>query len=288
MRKSWEFFDLNNSDLEISECGIHNSIPSEKESHVAAQTFVLHFVSKGSGVLEVNQREYNISENQGFIIRKGQKVTYYGIESNPCTYYWIGLSGRKLFEYLDRTTITLETDVITFSEDSAVKKVIVDVCEAVYLRKPFVNDLWLTMNIYKILFYLIEEFPKVSKETNFTKRRSLSQTALDLIHENIPNANFTINEIAQNMKITRGYLYRIFKATYSISPRQYLLQARMEKARQYLINTDEAIGSISENVGYKNQFLFSKAFKKFYDLSPSDMRKDIHTKLIHLEFKIDS
>jgi AraC-like DNA-binding protein len=47
----------------------------------------------------------------------------------------------------------------------------------------------------------------------------------------------------------------------------------MKKASQLLHNTDYPIKEIAQAVGYQNQFHFSKAFRKYYNTSPSEWRK---------------
>ena len=54
----------------------------------------------------------------------------------------------------------------------------------------------------------------------------------------------------------------------NVSPQKFLTQLRMEDAQQQLVNTDDSIQIISRRVGYKDEFTFSKAFKRYSGFSP--------------------
>ncbi|WP_297949515.1 AraC family transcriptional regulator [uncultured Lactobacillus sp.] len=49
----------------------------------------------------------------------------------------------------------------------------------------------------------------------------------------------------------------------------------MEQAKEILANTDEAIQSISQLVGYSDEFTFSKAFKRYSAFSPKPYRQSL-------------
>jgi AraC-like DNA-binding protein len=57
-----------------------------------------------------------------------------------------------------------------------------------------------------------------------------------------------------------------------ISPQQYLINYRLEKARNLLKSTNLSISEISEQVGYPDPLSFSKIFKMYYKISPTEYR----------------
>ena len=66
-------------------------------------------------------------------------------------------------------------------------------------------------------------------------------------------------------------MFMVYKG---ISPFDYILQVRMETANNYLLNTDYSIQKIAELSGYSNYSHFTRAFTKYYGLSPSKRRHD--------------
>ena len=60
-----------------------------------------------------------------------------------------------------------------------------------------------------------------------------------------------------------------------MSPQEFLINYRLEKAAQMLQETRDPIGSIATAVGYSDPLAFSKAFRKKFNTTPSDYRADI-------------
>jgi YesN/AraC family two-component response regulator len=65
----------------------------------------------------------------------------------------------------------------------------------------------------------------------------------------------------------------IFKEYLNISPKEYLIRLRIDVAKELLSNKALSIGDISRSVGYSDQFVFSKTFKKITGLSPEKFRQ---------------
>ena len=68
--------------------------------------------------------------------------------------------------------------------------------------------------------------------------------------------------------------YREFQRELGMSPKKYLLNQRMEHARQLLVYSSDTIEAIAAETGYADRFHFSKAFKRFYDVPPAAYREN--------------
>lgn len=86
--------------------------------------------------------------------------------------------------------------------------------------------------------------------------------------------NFSIKEVAENAGFSEKYFIRSFRQRTGISPKQYLIQCRMRYASHMLVHSEEKIQDIAIYVGYADVYSFSKAFKKYYDETPSEFRKN--------------
>jgi two-component system response regulator YesN len=86
-------------------------------------------------------------------------------------------------------------------------------------------------------------------------------------HENI-----NLNYVADLFFVTPPYLSRRFKEKTGINFGEYLEDIRIDKALEYLINTEAPIADISEQVGYQEPAYFTKVFKQKYRISPREYR----------------
>jgi two-component system response regulator YesN len=84
--------------------------------------------------------------------------------------------------------------------------------------------------------------------------------------------NINLNFIADLFFVTPPYLSRRFKEKTGITFGEYLEDIRMDKAQEYLINSEAAIADIAEQVGYQDQAYFAKVFKQKYHISPREYR----------------
>lgn len=94
-----------------------------------------------------------------------------------------------------------------------------------------------------------------------------------------PHADFSIQESQSDVppeevvRIIKEYLSKLFKSKYGCGIYTYVQEIRMQRARDLLLNPDIKIQSISERLGYADNNYFSKAFKNYYGMSPSQFRK---------------
>ncbi len=84
----------------------------------------------------------------------------------------------------------------------------------------------------------------------------------------------SLNQFSERFYVSKEYLSRIFKEQFGIGIYEYVLKVRMEHARIMLADPEMKVQTVAENVGYNDQHYFSKAFKKYYGVSPSEFRQN--------------
>ncbi|NMO98199.1 AraC family transcriptional regulator [Paenibacillus lemnae] len=86
-------------------------------------------------------------------------------------------------------------------------------------------------------------------------------------------STFRIGDLARSEGISVSYLRKLFIKHLSVSPKDYLIQIRMQHAERYLIFTRLPVHAIARSCGYRDEFQFSKAFSKHAGQSPLKFRK---------------
>jgi AraC family transcriptional regulator len=81
-----------------------------------------------------------------------------------------------------------------------------------------------------------------------------------------------IKEIADHCAMSEYHFFRRFKEVYKRTPYQYITEQKMHFARYLLLGRKQSISEIAFCCSYPDVFTFSKAFKKFYGISPSQMK----------------
>ena len=75
--------------------------------------------------------------------------------------------------------------------------------------------------------------------------------------------------------VSRFHFARSFKTTFGVSPRQYILRRRIERARDLLLSSDLPTTEIATLSGFGGPMQFATAFRKYVGLSPSQYRRHI-------------
>ena len=96
--------------------------------------------------------------------------------------------------------------------------------------------------------------------------------------ENIINSQFgyddiTCGSVAAQINISEVYLRKLFSKYRGLSPSRYLLRVRMKKANFYL-SEGYSVCETAQNVGYRDVYQFSRAYKKHFGYSPSKRGKN--------------
>lgn len=92
------------------------------------------------------------------------------------------------------------------------------------------------------------------------------------IHDHL-HTELTRDEIAACVYRNPAYLSRLFRKETGYSLSDYITEMRIERAKRYLIETNDKVSNIAEAVGYIHFSYFAKLFKKMSGLTPQEYRK---------------
>lgn len=93
------------------------------------------------------------------------------------------------------------------------------------------------------------------------------------IDENIENENFGVEQLAELLNLSRSVLYGKIKTMTGLSTVDYINTIKLNKAKKMILSTDFSIAEIAFKTGYSDANYFSRIFKKFNNISPTQFRK---------------
>lgn len=85
--------------------------------------------------------------------------------------------------------------------------------------------------------------------------------------------NREIADYAKMCSISSSYFISRFTKEYGIPPYRYLTEIRISQAKHLLLETGISISEIARSIGYSDPFCFSRIFRKYTGISPSEFRK---------------
>ena len=161
----------------------------------------------------------------------------------------------------------------------------------IYMTKPFSADLLLA-NIASLLanrqklrqlFKTQHLNTTPSQHSTLNTQHSTSpspdrrflDTFLKAMEKHMSNTNLKIEDLGDEVGISRVQLYRKVKALTGMTPVEILRETRLKRAMQLLKTTDKTVSEIANEVGFATPGYFSSCFKKQYDKYPTDVREEM-------------
>lgn len=98
---------------------------------------------------------------------------------------------------------------------------------------------------------------------------NLLHIVMKYIDDHIQDPTLSNVVLAKHICISEVYLRKLFRTHYHTTPRQYILDIRIRKARQMLINTPFAVSTIAEECGFSSVYHFCRCFKQHTGQTPT-------------------
>ena len=260
------FLDYDSSiDFNLYEIGNYSCPSLYSYGPVARTRDIFHFVLSGHGKLIIRNKEFDIQNNQGFLIPKGEKAFYIADKDDPWSYFWLHLGGSRLDEMWKKSGLSADSPVFISNSDTPTMYNLIE-----QLSRNRNRELFCMAKVYEIMDFVVS--------TSVNKAEIVLNRQLEYVRRTIHiiqikySEPLSIDAIADMCGLNRNYLSHLFKNATGKSIHAYLTDYRMKNAVRLLRETDESIQNISFLVGYNDMFTFSKAFKKLHGCSPSEFR----------------
>lgn len=125
---------------------------------------------------------------------------------------------------------------------------------------------------------LIQVFEKFLKQQRTKKIPGWAKELKEMIQDQI-DTNITLKELSKTVDVNPAYLSREFSKYFNdLSFGEYIRKLRIEKAIEYLNNSDYSLTKIAYLTGFSDQSHFTRIFKKHTAQSPSAYRKSLRKK----------
>ncbi|MBD2104299.1 AraC family transcriptional regulator [Leptolyngbya sp. FACHB-261] len=112
--------------------------------------------------------------------------------------------------------------------------------------------------------------PRVAAYEGGLGDRKLLQVT-DYINDSL-DQDISLADLAQLSGMSQSHFSQLFRQSMGISPHQYLLQQRIERAKQLLKQTDQSVADIALACGFNSHSHLSKQFRQFTGITPKAYR----------------
>ncbi len=232
--------------------------------------YLIHYVAGGRGRLFAEGKSYEAGVGDVFLITPERLVSYTADENDPWEYLWVGFAGSDAQGLVSLTGLSAEQPVLHLEDGAQAERLLAAIYEAV--GSAAYQETRMCGGLYLFLAFLMEKANTPHPEAD--SARVYSELAVRYIEHNY-SAPIGVDDIAAHVGVSRSHLYRVFIRHLGLSPNDFLTRFRMGKACLLLHDTLLSIGEVAGSVGFSDPLYFSRVFRRFKDMSPSEYKKSV-------------
>lgn len=271
-------YDLTNDDLNPTFLFIGSLKRTESETNYHCHEHIeLSVVTKGHGTYYIDGKNYPIEAGDFIILNPG---TYHKslatCSGDFTTEYYIGFTDISV-RGIEPNTLPLPDGKIIFHMKDMFRQEIFRLCAS--MGKEFQTCrpgryFMLKAYLIQMILLLLRDQQETVEEQNgcYFESPNKKYVVKQMIHyfSEHYSEKISLDQIARNMYLSTFYISKIFKSETGDTPINYLIELRMEKARELMENAPGlSIQNIASMVGYDDAYHFSKLFKKHFGVAPS-------------------
>lgn len=256
---SYKMGSDNYKDIKFKVVGFEQCQPLNRVGPKIEPYYTIHFIIDGKGTYEFGHEQFVLHKKECFMLFPNE-VCYYEPDSRtPWTYYWVSFDGP-----LAESLFSLDKPVFTF--DSQALEIIKGMYELSQGETMgFYKDLMLQSKLIELIAVMTAAYQKGKED--------VLSSALNMIHYHYQD-KITIEGLAKSLHIDRTYLFQLFKRRFGMSPKQYIIAYRMNRAYDLIQHTEITFKEIAAAVGYLDYALFYRNFMKYKGISPKLLRNN--------------
>ncbi|HEY2492219.1 MAG TPA: AraC family transcriptional regulator [Paenibacillus sp.] len=261
-------------DLTVLFSGEGKPYPAHKIGPSVHDYYLIHTVLEGEGFFQCGNISKTCQAGDTFVIFPGSLFSYQADSHSPWHYVWVALQGESVPQLLYDIGITRDRPLL-HSEHitelySIYERIRVSFQQSAYPRLESLEASgWLRILLHHFGLANRSSLPVHPREMPDIIDRQIDQAIRWIslqFHQQI-----SIEHMASTLGYHRAHLSKVFKQKTGISPKQYLLNVRMDKAKE-LLGGSLTIDQVSSSVGFNDALYFSRQFHKWNGMSPTEYR----------------
>lgn len=231
--------------------------------------FQLIYITHGKGLFSSsNVEEVIVNEGTIFMLFPGEWHTYRPVDETGWEAYWVGFRGTYTKDFIENNFFKPENPFFQIGYNDEIVRLFQQINEQASREEPGVQQL-LGGTVFHILGYLLhfrknEIFPNKTFVQMINKARVLMREHL--------YSTISPEEISV-LNISYSWFRRTFKQYTGFSPAQYMIQLKIQKAKELLAQTNDSIKQIAIVLKFEPTDYFSVFFKRSTGLNPLAYRR---------------
>jgi AraC family transcriptional regulator, arabinose operon regulatory protein len=228
------------------------------------------YCSEGEGWCEMAGHRHQVGKNQLLVINTGTPHVYGADDDSPWTIHWFHAVGANMPHYLERLGVTNEQPIVAFGGDVQLYFLFEDLLEGLQHGFTLTHLIYAAHSLAHLMGLILRHKEEAWHGEASAKERI--NESLDFMKSHLREP-LSVSSLAALVHLSRSHYTALFRRVTGYAPLSFLNHLRMQRAVELLNSTDWPIKQISDQLGFSDQFYFSRAFTKMYSHSPSEHRR---------------
>lgn len=235
-------------------------------SHPYWESVLLLFVDEGE--LEVSFREEMFAAHKGDAILVDCRYEHIYHALNHVKFHYIHFAGTSAFEYASLLyDLNQHSALLSGAGTDTMHSSFQNLLHLARSQTSAQNEHRISVYIHMMLCELAESSYGIPAAANESIER-----AIRYMEEHITE-NISLDEIADEIGLSKFYFNRLFSKHIGMTPHKYFLNMRVQHAKRLLMTTHDSIEEIAEKCGFDSASNFIRLFKQRTSMTPTAFRK---------------
>ena len=249
-------------DLNLHYCGYRPESIDHKYVH-RQNTYLLTFVCEGEATLTVGERTMSLTAGDAYVMFPSSLASYETAAGRPWSFRWVTLTGSQMKTLLPMLGVTPEEPILRPAESARAERLLEEL-----FRKTEQADVRSKLAAMGLLYELFSCLAQRAAPTaNATVAEAVRYMSRHYAEE------LTVHGLAERAFLNNNYFSKLFSEHVGLTPQQFLLKLRMERAKELLQYTDLTVGEVAAKVGFADALYFSRVFRRYAACSPTEFRR---------------
>ena len=232
--------------------------------------FQLLYITEGEGVFRSDGTTYQVKPGSALLLLPDVKHSYFPLPETGWHEYWVGFKGAFFLELIETGCFSREKVFFNVGLHDSILSLYNQIFEEVLYQRPLYQ-----IRVCTSILSLITEVLDRERCRDIPEfYQQIVEKAKLLMEANI-FGTINLPDIANQLGISTSHLHKIFKTYTSMTPYQYFILIKMQKAENLLSREGVSVKEAASQLGFNNQYHFSSLFKNKIGISPLKWTKYI-------------
>ncbi|OZB98728.1 AraC family transcriptional regulator [Paenibacillus sp. XY044] len=240
------------------------------------ECYSIHFVRAGSLMVEYGGQTYRLQAGDAFCMYPNRTYMYYKpSDDHSLQLTWLAMDGSGMEHMLNLAGFHPEEPCSrsrwTPELANLIRKLFTE------WKEGKADEVAVALNLKGLLYQALSQLvssarPADESQRTTTIKKSKASQWTEYIEWHAAEG-ITVQQVAEFASLNRTYFSTQFTKLVGLTPAEYIAKVKMDKAKQMLSGTSAAVTEIAYSLGYPTLFAFTRAFKNYCSMSPSEYRK---------------